>query len=107
MKKFLFITLISALVLSTFSCNKDDDDKNSLAGTSWTYRGSQVTETYTFTTENSGICSWTESGKGSDSNPFTYTYTPPSVTITEEGYTEIGVIIGNVMSLYGDPYYKN
>ena len=101
MKKFIFVAIISALVLSVSSCKKDDN--SSLAGTSWKATGTETwdegtytwTEIISFKTASTGTFSYSDTDGDTDSANFTYTYEHPVVTITVDGESTTGTISGN------------
>ncbi len=105
MKKLFFATLLAALALGFSFCNdKKEDEKASLAGTSWMNDDSGFTQTFVFKTSSTG--SYDVDGgieiEFTTSTPFTYTYEPPTVTITitanGETQTGTGTINGNKLT---------
>ena len=109
MKKINFllvglITLISFSAITT-SCNKDDDDKNSLVGTTWVATGGGDTFTFIFTSETTVTVKYTDNGYN-QTFYMTYTYNHPNVTFYDDGDIEVGVINGNILIYLGVPFYK-
>ena len=104
MNKFrLFATLlVVALCIGFSSCGN-----NPLVGTTWVYSDNTGTETFIFTTRNSGIYV-EEDRHGAESVPFTYRFNSPNITITivENGVAETirGEVRGNMM-LFNDSGY--
>ncbi len=115
MKKFLFIALLSTLILSASSCKKDKDETSSLIGTSWVATGVDYydghsyswTETLNFTTASTGTLIYTDTDNDNDMESFTYTYNHPILTIIwDEDDYDITTINGNTMILWGDTFHK-
>ncbi len=115
MKKYLLLFAVLGL-FALASCGKDDGDK--LTNTKWkgtgvgVYEGSSYVweESYIFTSENEGYTIYSDTDDDAWSHTFTYTYTPPEITILEKtlsGTTIIyeGTIEGNTMTL-GNATYK-
>ena len=104
MKKLFAIMVALATIVAFASCNKNDDNKDSLVGTSWSANvGNGVTGTIEFTTETA--CKMTESYQDqSMSINGTYVYNAPNVSLSfpQESVTVSGTINGNKMTLTGD-----
>ena len=90
-----------ATIVAFASCNKNDDNKNSIVGTSWSaIVDGGVTGTIEFTTETA--CKMTESYQDeSRSINGTYVYNAPNVSLSfpQEDLTISGTINGNKMTL--------
>jgi hypothetical protein len=104
MKKLIFVSLIAALVLGFSSCKKNTDNNSELVGTIWVsteYDGPDFfwTTTLSFVTNTTGVSSYIDS---TDTEPqvmdFTYTYNPPTVTITMNGVTRSLTVDGDKMT---------
>ncbi len=104
MKKLFFATLLAALTLGISSCKDDKGGEDSLAGTSWMNDDEGFTQIFVFKTSSTGsfdIDGGVEVAI-TESIPFTYTYTPPTVTMTMtidgETVTGTGTIDGNKLT---------
>lgn len=129
MKKNLFkvLFLVCSMALVFTGCKDDDDDKvnapDSLVGTSWLYDTDETTTVNgvevgvgveinfeTATSGNIAILVGAESDDaiaidGFEAGTFTYTYSKPNVTLTDEDGEKItGKIDGNKLTIDGDVF---
>jgi hypothetical protein len=99
---------LSMAIIST-SCNKEDEKNNDLVGTTWVYledAGSAVVVmTLNFTTSEHFVFNANVIGDPYDieitdqSFEGTYTYNPPTVTLTVSGKAGTGTVSGNTLTL--------
>ena len=105
MKKLFAIMVALAAIVAFASCNKNDDNKNSLVGTTWVGKIDYATLTIEFKTKTDCALISTYEGESETINA-SYVYNAPniSITVTQEGHTETisGTVDGNKMSLTED-----
>ncbi len=100
MKKLFAIMVALAAIVAFASCNKNDDNKNSIVGTGWSATQEGNTATIEFTSGTT--CKLTEYYEGkSDFRNGTYVYNAPniSISIPSEALNFFGTIDGNKMNL--------
>ena len=103
MKKLFAIMVALATIVAFASCTKNDDNKNSIVGTSWSASVEGITATVEFNTKTD--CKLIESYKGeSDSRNGTYVYNAPNISISvpSEEINLFGTIDGNKLNLTDD-----
>ncbi len=109
MKKNLLFTLAAALVLGMAACKKDASDKDYLVKTTWVAVDGTETDTLEFKTASAGTYTYedTEFPEENFSMDFTYTYDPPTVTITLPGVgVKTGTVSGNTIVSEGTVFTK-
>jgi hypothetical protein len=100
MKKSILLLSIVAVALLVSSCNKETEDNNSLAGTTWLSYGGESgltwTETLTFTSASSVTYNYSDAGGYTGNFIGTYVYNPPAISITALSGDYKGVNTGSV-----------
>jgi hypothetical protein len=97
-KFFKTLILVAAIGLLFASCSKDSDETDSLdslAGTTWVDESGDVDYTLSFTDKSN--CAM--SAPRHSTSYGTYSYTPPSITMSMSGYVWTGIVSGNTMTL--------
>ncbi len=99
MKKLIKITLFIILTLSIISCSKDDNDEiNTLSGTSWEYASDDTIRTITFTSEK--YYHYLAVGRyGGDDITGSYTFSNNNGVLTDQYGTVEFYINGNLLTI--------
>lgn len=114
MKKF-FMMLIAAAAIAMVGCQKDDDSKDGLSGTKWSYSIGERFDSFTMTlsfssggTVSVNVVEIYDGERYSATSKATYTYNHPTVRIVfkdedgKGGSIWTGIISGDMMTVYDE-----
>jgi hypothetical protein len=102
MKKLFCLAIVALLAVSfTFtSCSKDDDDLDSLEGTTWSLSSSGTSMILSFKTAKLYKLEISIPGDEDISGTGPYTYSKPNVTLYDDAGDEMqGTVNGNKLTL--------